>query len=336
MTFPYFLTDQASLIAASLRHMKLLFASMAMATMLSAVHSALGAQGSVCQIVFVNDWNGRDAPDEIYVMNSDGTAPRRVTVTPPPPGGFPGNNLFPRWAPDRKRIAFTSARDGAPKLYLINADGSGMSRLTNFFSGWGVWSPDGTRIAFAGRSAAESDTGEVMVVNADGSSLKQITHHAAVAGHLDWSPDGLRIAFVSRRDGNLEIYAANADGTDALRLTANSADDDGPRWSPDGRKIAFQSLRDGNEEIYVMNADGTDQTRLTSDPRLDAWPSWSPDGKRIAFMRQVETVPGLRAPNGSDIFTMNPDGTDVNRMTHTAPANFNAFPDWGSGSACRR
>src|SRR5574341_1244889 len=76
------------------------------------------------RIAFVNDWNGRDAPDEIYVMNADGTEPRRLTVS----REGSGNNLFPRWSPDGTRIAFNAARgDSESAIYVMRDDGTGLT-----------------------------------------------------------------------------------------------------------------------------------------------------------------------------------------------------------------
>jgi TolB protein len=137
-----------------------------------------------------------------------------------------------------------------------------------------VWSPDGTRIAFAGHKwlyggakpgaccyAAHS---EIYVMNADGSGRRKLTHNARQNAEPAWSPDGRKIAFRSTRSGNRDIYVMNADGSGKRNLTRNAAWDSRPSWSPDGRKIAFVSNRDGRRlEAHVMNADGSGQRRLT-------------------------------------------------------------------------
>jgi len=83
------------------------------------------------QIAFASN---RDGNYEIYLMNADGTAPIRLTNSP-------GLDYGPAWSPDGKQIAFVTARDDpAPdkcggrcntEIYIINSDGSGLSRLTN-------------------------------------------------------------------------------------------------------------------------------------------------------------------------------------------------------------
>ena len=207
-------------------------------------------------------------------------------------------------------IAFSSNRDGNWEIYVMNADGTGQTRLTNNPADDSdpSWSPDGRRIVF---TSTRDGNHKIYVMNADGTDQTRLISNPADDFTPMWSPDGRRIAFSSNRDGNWEIYVMNADGTGQTRLTSSLAREWGPTWSPDGRRIAFTSDRDGNSEIYVMNADGTGHTRLTSNPADDDEPNWSPDGRRIAF----------ESDNG--IYVMNTDGTGQTRLT-----SLGWFPSW--------
>ena len=214
------------------------------------------------------------------------------------------------------RISFTSNRDGNWEIYAMNADGSGVVRLTrdSAADGCASWSSDGRRIAF---ESTRDGYYAIYAMNADGSNQTRLTSDSA-DGCPVWSPDGRRIAFQSYRDGNGEIYAMNADGSNQTRLTNNDARDRDPAWSPDGRRIAFSSERDGNSEIYVMNADGSGLTRITNNSVYDGVPAWSPDGRRIAF--------GSRRDGNSEIYVMNADGSGVTRITNSAAADW--YPSW--------
>jgi hypothetical protein len=128
-------------------------------------------------------------------------------------------------------IAFASNRDGNWEIYVMNADGSGVTRLTNNPADDRVpsWSPDGRRIAF---DSKRDGNYEIYVMNADGSGQTNLTNNPADDYMPSWSPDGRRIAFDSKRDGNYEIYVMNADGSGVTRLTNNPAFDCCPAWSP--------------------------------------------------------------------------------------------------------
>jgi Tol biopolymer transport system component len=182
------------------------------------------------------------------------------------------------------RIVFTSARDGNDEIYVMNADGSGQTRLTTNAASDAhpAWSPDGTRIAFTSNRDGDE---EIWVMNADGSSPVQITSHPAADNKPTWSPDGARIAFTSTRDGNRELYVAVVDHGRLLRLTRDAANDDDASWSPDGNRIVFASTRapSAASDLWTMASDGSSAARRTTAAGDEDIPAWSNDGARIAY-----------------------------------------------------
>jgi TolB protein len=300
-------------------------------------------------IVFVST---RDDPTgnpllaaEIYLMNGDGTNPRRVTENTV-------GDSFPALSPDGKRIVFDSNRlraEGAPlntaHLFVMRTDGLEQTPLTRGSSG--TWSPDSKSIAFhASASGAgqpiKSDPGaattdsDIFIMNVDDflkhtAKPRNMTNSpAAVDDDPDWSPDGQKIVFTSHaitdnhnNSTTAEIYVMNADGTGMpKRLTNNDEEERAPAWSPDGSRIVFMCRRGGLDfEICAMNADGTGQVQLTDNTVGDLTPSWSPDGEKIVFHRPV----GGRGR--FQLFLMNSDGTSQVQLTF--PPGLNGFPNWG-------
>jgi dipeptidyl aminopeptidase/acylaminoacyl peptidase len=184
---------------------------------------------------------------------------------------------------------------------------------------WALVAPaHGSFPGLNGKIALESDNGEIVTVNANGTGRTNLTQNAADDGFPAWSPDGDRIAFSSDRDGNSEIYVMNGDGSGVTRITNNPAQDFIPAWSPDGSRIAFVSFRDGNAEIYATDADGTNPARLTNDPAYDSDPDWSPDGQKIAFDR---------TSNGDiEIYVMNADGSGQTNLSRNPQVD--GSPSW--------
>ncbi len=169
----------------------------------------------------------------------------------------------------------------------------------------------GGKIAFL-RTGGDSDTGDIYLMNADGTGERNLTHHPGVNGAPSWSPDGRRITFDSFRcPGNAAscdstIFVMDADGSGQHRLTRRQGDRS-PAWSPSGDRIAFarQVPGDLNYEIFVMKVDGTGVRRLTRNHVEDDLPAWSPDGRKIAF---THWPTGNFGDGGRAIYVMNAGG----------------------------
>jgi Tol biopolymer transport system component len=171
----------------------------------------------------------------LYVLNSDGSGLRDLTSKlATGHGKDPGSVFGSAWSPDGRKLAFVRSNAGlGNSIYVVNADGSGLRRLTrNPALDWGAaptWSPDGRKLAFASERDGNS---EVYVMNANGSGRRNLTRDPAFDGDPAWSPDGRSIAFRSTRDGNTEVYIMNADGSWQRNLTRSPANEGRFAWAP--------------------------------------------------------------------------------------------------------
>jgi Tol biopolymer transport system component len=130
------------------------------------------------------------------------------------------------------KIAFSSNRGGNWEIYVMHADGSNPTNLTNHPNDDRdpAWSPVGSRIAF---SSYRDGNSEIYVMHADGSDPTNLTNHSKGDYGPAWSPDGSKIAFTSERawDGPYDIWVMHADGSDPTNLTNNpSGHDHKPAW----------------------------------------------------------------------------------------------------------
>jgi len=147
-----------------------------------------------------------------------------------------------------------------------------------------VRSPDNKRIVF---SCYVNGKGQIYIMNADGSSVRNISNNDFCDKTPQWSPDASQVVFVSDRDGDWEICVMKADGSDQRRLTQSHGTDRSPAFSPDGKTIAFESNRSGDFDIFLIQADGSNERVLLARSQNESEPIWSPDGKRIACVTGV-------------------------------------------------
>ena len=195
---------------------------------------------------------------------------------------------------DTGKIVFSSTRDGNQQIYIMNADGTNQTRLTNNSATDTnpKLSADGQKIVF---DSNRDGNQEIYVMNADGTDQTRITSNTFVDIQPAWSPDGIKIAFSSTHSGTPQIWVMNADGSDPVQLTFDPDPDTPmlsvrcytPDWSYDGTRIAFRSVVFTNlDHISVINADGSNLVDIVDAggmiPSVTE-PAWSRDNMHIAI-----------------------------------------------------
>ena len=193
-----------------------------------------------------------------------------------PASGNPrAQNWLPAWSSDGSQLAFTSNRDGQPELYISNADGSELRRLTNHpgIDTSPTWSPQGNLLAFV---SDRTGSPQVYVVDADGTGLRRLTFES----HCDrptWSPAPYNeIAYSSQTGPGHDIKVLDLATNESRQLTFGLGTNESPSYSPNGRHVAFSSTRgSGTKQIWVIGRDGRGLRRITREGNNEM-PSWAP------------------------------------------------------------
>jgi TolB protein len=246
------------------------------------------------RILFTSDRDHQDSnpqkvSSEIYVMNADGSAPKRLTTNE-------FQDWSPHWSPDGKQIVYASSLTEPGNnfdVFTMNADGTGRKNLTpgpgrDFIP---LWSPNG-KIVFSSDDDGEYD---LYVMDADGGPVTKLFEDPHSDHPSSWSPNGEQLLFrrFDPSESHTNLYVVNADGSNVRQLTTGAGlFDCCAVWSPDGKQIAFASDRNGTHDIFVMNSDGSNQRVL-----LGGSPWESPGGWKAAPASGGCTMVGT---NGND------------------------------------
>ena len=182
---------------------------------------------------------------DVYRVRLDDRQPRPVAVT----GTKLSHEESADFAPDGKRLVFTSTRDGNQELYVADLAGGDWTRLTSdpAIDAHPVWSPDGKTIAF---STSRWGDLEIALIRPDGTGLQRITRSRGLDDYPAFSPDGRHLAFASNRDRNMDIHVHTLARRKSRPITQTPAFDSFPAWTPDGQ-LGFVSNRDGGFDLYV-------------------------------------------------------------------------------------
>jgi len=221
------------------------------------------------------------SPDRIRTDPPTFSPPPLFTPTPSPvPTLFGGG---------KGEIAFVSDRSGMPQIWLMDAEGTILRRITDVQDGacQPDWSPDGERLVFVSPCPGKQDVyrgSSLFIINIDGSGLIPLDTTPGGDFEPAWSPDGTQILFTTLRDGQGHLYLYSLVENTVTPLSRPSAYDRQGTWSPDGRMIAFISTRNGASQVWTMKANGEDPHE---DSKLGFGavflPDWAPDGEVIVF-----------------------------------------------------
>jgi hypothetical protein len=294
--------------------------------------------------------DGAYGPAEIATLCDDGGSYRFLT-------SLPDGAQDPVFDVDGDRIFFWGPVPNGPDgIYTVPARGGVTRQLQTscvtdpncFGEGNPAISPDG-RDLLEGRAYGPIDQngclafGGIYLLRIDGSHGRPVSIPGPPCTsdfEPRWSPDGRWIVFQHQDlTGLFSLWLMRRDGSQRRQISPAGMDIGNPDWSPNGRRIVFQSPAEAEDDqnpqnVYTIHPDGTHLRQITHYAPVVGvvigtfGARWSPDGRKLVFAhRDANTTIGPDGQPHSDIFEMNPDGTDVVQITFS-PEKDNG-PAWG-------
>ncbi len=179
------------------------------------------------------------------------------------------------------QITFVSDLSGTKQIYVCDADGSNIERVTNHQHGAvsPAISPD--FLAYTGYATGFSS---VILVDLGGGSERRIASTPGLNSGVAFAPDGRRVALTMSFVGNPEIFVMDLMTSHAVCVTESVGTPSSPSWHPDGQRIIFSSNEGEGPQLYVVESDTENPAvHWACGYRFATEPEWSPDGKQVTF-----------------------------------------------------
>ena len=242
-------------------------------------------------------WDYDEAMD-IFSANRDGSNLTQLTDAP-------GYDAEASYSPDGNLIVFCSLRDAYPKsrrsakelkqfevdpsyfgeIYIMNADGSDQTRLTNApgYDGGPFFTPDGQHIVWR-HFTPDGSQSDIYTMRIDGSNVRRLTNFDSMSWAPYFHPSGAYVIFASNKLGfsNFELYLVDARGRhEPVRVTSTEGFDGLPVFSPDGNRLCWTSNRNSQEVSQLYIAEWNHQAALEA--VLEAFPAPSVNTPILQF-----------------------------------------------------
>src|SRR6185503_5373477 len=260
----------------------------------------------------------------LWIVGADGTNNR-------PLRSEARNFSQPRWSPDGTRLAYVSAADGSPQLYVRWMDSGQTALLTNLVEAPDAiaWSPDGRNIAFSQFVPADQQPLAAPPPKPEGASwappvkvIDSMTYRVDGAGYLE--------------SGFTHVFIVSAEGGTPRQLTDGDFNDDGPlSFTPDGRQLVFAANRGAdwerdpqNSEVFSVDIATQKLTSLTSRQGPDNAPVVSPDGRKIAYLGYDDRYQGYQVTH---LYVMDIGGGNPRLIAGDFDRDIDA-PKWSADS----
>ncbi len=260
----------------------------------------------------------------LWMVNADGTNNR-------PLRSEAKNFMSPRWSPDGTRLAYVSAAEGSPQLYVRWIDTGQTALLTNLVQAPNAiaWSADGKSIAFTQLVPEKKPPLATPPEKPEGAQwappvkvIDSVVYRADGEGYLE--------------AGYQHVFVVSAEGGTPRQLTDGEFNDDGPlSFTPDNKRIVFSANRGADwerdpqeSEVFTVDIATGKLTQLTKRDGPDNSPVVSPDGRYIAYLGFDDRLQGYQVTH---LYVMDSDGANSRELTADLDRDV-ADPRWSADS----
>ncbi len=277
---------------------------------------------------------------DLWLADATGGTAVRLTT-------HPGQELFPKFSPDGKWIAFTGQYDGDEQVYIIPTEGGVPTQLT-FYPAlgplpprWGYdnqiygWTRDGNAVLFRSmRYGFDLTDTRLFTVTLKGGLPEPLPMPVSGAG--EFSPDGSKMVYSplirdfrtwKRYQGGWaqDLYTFDLTTFEATQVTDHDRSDRDPMWI--GDMIYFSSDRDGKLNLYSFNPATNETDQLTKEKTYDVrWPSAGDDGRIVYELNGELQVYDIATAKSAKISILaNNDGVAMRPTRISAARNVEAY-----------